>query len=97
MSAGNVRGRAKPNQEFFVSFLRTKGHTNHGKALGVLAATHTFSAKNGLGGHGDWNESATSPAALLGILPAMLAPGLGSGNRAICGIQTVSRALSRDV
>ena len=66
-----------------------EGHTNRGKALGVLAAT--------LGGHGDWNESATSPAALLGILPAMLAPGLGSGNRAICGIQTVSRTLSRDV
>jgi hypothetical protein len=53
MSAGNVRGRAKPNQEFFVSFLRTKGHTNHGKALGVLAATHTFSAKMG------WEDMAT--------------------------------------
>jgi hypothetical protein len=36
-----------------VSFLRTKGHTNHGKALGVLAATHTFSAKMG------WEDMAT--------------------------------------
>jgi hypothetical protein len=77
-----------------VSFLRTKGHTNHGKALGVLAATHTFSAKMG------WDDMATGMNQRPRQRPswascqAMLAPGLGSGNRAICGIQTVSRALS---